>query len=160
MEYGPRALGHRSILYHTRDATVNDWLNHRLHRSEFMPFAPATLAEHAAACYEGYGPGVADTARFMTITFPCTEAMRRSSPAVVHLDGTARPQVVHEEPDPGYYRILRRVHEATGIPSIVNTSFNMHEEPIVCTPADAIRSFREGHLDILAIGRFLVERPD
>ena len=160
MEYGPRALGHRSILYHTKDATVNDWLNHRLHRSEFMPFAPATLVEHAAACYEGYGPGVADTARFMTITFPCTEGMRQSSPAVVHLDGTARPQVVHEEPDPGYYRILRRVHEATGIPSIVNTSFNMHGEPIVCTPADAIRSFSEGHLDVLAIGRFLVERPD
>ena len=160
MEYGPRALGHRSILYHTGDATVNHWLNRRLRRSEFMPFAPATLAEHAAACYEGYGPGVADTARFMTITFPCTEEMRRSSPAVVHLGGTARPQVVHEEADPGYYRILRRVHEATGIPSIVNTSFNMHGEPIVCTPSDAIRSFREGHLDVLAIGRFIVERSD
>jgi len=158
MEYGPRALGHRSILYHTGDVTVNDWLNRRLRRSEFMPFAPATLAEHAVACYEGYGPGVEDTARFMTITFPCTEGMRRLSPAVVHLDGTARPQVVHEEPDPGYYRILRLVHEATGVPSIVNTSFNMHEEPLVCTPADAVRSFREGRLDVLAIGRFILER--
>jgi carbamoyltransferase len=156
MEYGPRALGHRSILYRTEDPTVNDWLNQRLQRSEFMPFAPATLVEHARACYEDYGEGIAHTARFMTITVRCTEAMRRKSPAVVHLDGTARPQVVHEEFSPGFHRILRRVYERTGVPSVVNTSFNLHGEPIVCTPDDALRSFQQGRLDALALGPFLV----
>jgi len=158
MEYGPRALGHRSILYHTKDPSVNDWLNARLDRSEFMPFAPATMAEHAAECYEGYGPGVEHTARFMTITFRCTEAMKNASPAVVHLDGTARPQVVHEDASPGYHRIIRLVHEKTGIPSIVNTSFNTHGEPIVCTPEDAIRLFREKKVEALAIGPFLLQQ--
>lgn len=157
MEYGPRALGHRSILYHTRDPRVNDWLNQRLQRSEFMPFAPATLAEHAESCYEGFGPGIAHSARFMTVTFRCTEAMRRQSPAVVHLDGTARPQIVTEQADPGYYRILRLVHEGSGIPSVINTSFNQHGEPIVCTPDDALRSFESSRLDLLAIGPFVVE---
>jgi carbamoyltransferase len=156
MEYGPRALGHRSILYHTADPSVNDWLNARLERSEFMPFAPATLAEHAAAMFEDYGPGADRTSRFMTITFRCTDAMKRLSPAVVHLDGTARPQVVHEESEPGLHRILKLVHERTGVPSVVNTSFNMHGEPIVCTPGDAVRCFRQGRLDVLAIGSFLV----
>ncbi len=156
MEYGPRALGHRSILYHTGDPSVNDWLNRRLRRSEFMPFAPAVLAEYAPRCFTDYGPGVAHTARFMTITLRCAEAMRRLSPAVVHLDGTARPQVVHEEFTPGFHRILRLVHERTGVPSIINTSFNMHGEPIVCTPNDALRSFAAGRLDALALGPFLV----
>ena len=158
LEYGPRALGHRSILYHTRDPRVNDWLNDRLQRSEFMPFAPATLAEHAHACYEDYGTGIAQATRFMTITLRCTEAMRRQSPAVVHIDGTARPQIVDEQGDPGYYRILRRVYEGSGIPSIINTSFNLHGEPIVCSPQDALRSFAQGRLDLLAIGPFLVEQ--
>ena len=157
MEYGPRALGHRSILYHTADPSVNRWLNDRLQRAEFMPFAPATLAEHAAACYRDWGPGVDLTSRYMTITFDCTDAMKAASPAVVHLDGTARPQVVYEEADPGYHRILSLVHERTGVPSIVNTSFNMHGEPIVCSPDDAVRCFREGHLDALAMGPFWVE---
>ena len=157
MEYGPRALGHRSILYHTADPSVNRWLNDRLQRAEFMPFAPATLAEHAGACYRDWGPGVDLTSRYMTITFDCTDAMKAASPAVVHLDGTARPQVVYEETDPGYHRILRLVHERTGVPSIVNTSFNMHGEPIVCSPDDAVRCFREGHLDALAMGPFWVE---
>ena len=155
MEYGPRALGHRSILYHTKDPSVNTWLNQRLARSEFMPFAPATLAEEAAACYEGYGPGVAHTARYMTITFPCTEAMRQASPAVVHMDGTARPQVVHRDSAPGFHRIIRRVYEKTGAPSIINTSFNMHGEPIVASPQDAVRSFLAGRLDVLALGPFI-----
>ena len=158
MEYGPRALGHRSILYGTSDPSVNEWLNRRLKRSEFMPFAPATLAEHASDCYVGYGPGVAHTARFMTITLGCTDAMKKLSPAVVHIDGTARPQVVHEEHSPGFHRIISLVHEKTGVPSVVNTSFNMHGEPIVCTPQDAIRSFLAGELDALALGDFLLQR--
>ncbi len=157
MEYGPRALGHRSILFHSADPSVNTWLNERLERSEFMPFGPATLREHAAACYENYGEGVAHAARFMTLTLRCSEAMQRASPAVVHLDRTARPQVVHEDTSPGFHRILSLVHARTGVPSVVNTSFNMHGEPIVCSPEDALRSFRQGRLDALALGPFLIE---
>ena len=78
----------------------------------------------------------------MTITFLCTPWMREHCPGVVHLDGTARPQLVREEDNPSFYRVIKEYHRLTGIPSIINTSFNMHEEPIVCSPADAIRSFQ------------------
>lgn len=155
MEYGPRALGHRSILYQATDPTVNDWLNERLHRTEFMPFAPATLAEYAPRCYNGI-QGAEDPARFMTITFDCTEEMRTTSPAVVHVDGTARPQIIDPETAPDFNQILTAYHRLTGIPSLVNTSFNMHGEPIVCSPSDAVRSFSQGNLEFLAIGDWLV----
>lgn len=155
MEFGPRALGNRSILYQATDPSVNDWLNVRLHRSEFMPFAPVTLAEKASECYINTA-GAEFTAEFMTITFECTEQMSKASPAVVHVDKTARPQLIRREKNPRYYNILEHYYEISGIPSIVNTSFNMHEEPIVCTPDDAIRSFLNGGLDFLAIGPFLV----
>ncbi|MFQ5706564.1 MAG: carbamoyltransferase [bacterium] len=155
MEYGPRALGNRSILYAATDPTVNDWLNKKLGRTEFMPFAPVTLAEYADKCYKNLS-GAEYPAKFMTITFDCTNYMKEASPATVHVDGTARPQLIDEKTNPSYYKILKEYHKITGIPTIVNTSFNMHEEPIVCTPNDAIRSFQCGHLEYLAIGNFLV----
>jgi carbamoyltransferase len=154
MEYGPRALGNRSILYRPDEPEVNDWLNKNLKRTEFMPFAPSTLYEDAERCYLNV-EGARDAARFMTITFDCTPEMKKSCPGVVHVDGTARPQLVREQDNPSYYRIIKAFKERTGLPSIVNTSFNIHEEPIVCSPADAIRAFKEGHLDVLAIGRFI-----
>lgn len=159
MEYGPRALGNRSILYHPTDPSVNDWLNNKLVRTEFMPFAPATLFEEAERCYENMQGGV-ETARFMTITFKCTPWMRENCPGVVHIDDTARPQLVRLEENPSYYRIIEAFFELTGLPTIINTSFNMHGEPIVCSPADAIRSFENGHLDYLAMGPFLVKNPE
>jgi carbamoyltransferase len=159
VEYGPRALGNRSILYRADDPSVNDWLNERLQRTEFMPFAPATLSEHADGCFIGLD-GARDPARFMTVTFDCTETMKRQSPGVVHCDGTARPQLVDHETAPDLHGILSAYHRRTGVPSIVNTSFNMHEEPIVCTPEDALRAFRLGHLDYLAMGDFLVRHPE
>ncbi len=155
MEYGPRALGNRSILYHAKDPTANDWLNKQLRRSEFMPFAPVTLAEHASECYEGVG-GAEHTAEFMTITFDATKPMREQSPACVHVDGTARPQLIRREVNPSIHDTLTRYHELTGIPSIINTSFNMHEEPIICTPDEAVKAFKQAHLDALAIGDYLV----
>jgi len=159
MEYGPRALGNRSILYPASDPTVNDWLNKRLKRTEFMPFAPVTLAEHADKCYIGLD-GTRYTSSFMTITYDCTDYMKKVSPATVHVDGTARPQLISKNQNPSYYKILNEYYKITGIPSIVNTSFNMHEEPIVCTPNDAIRSFKQGNLGYLAIGNFLVKTED
>jgi carbamoyltransferase len=158
MEYGPRALGNRSILYHAREPEVNQWLNQRLGRTEFMPFAPATLYEQRHECYRNID-GAEYAAQFMTITFDCTERMKRESPAAVHVDGTARPQLVTPTSNPSFYRIISEYHKLTGIPSVINTSFNMHEEPIVCTPDDAIRAFLQGNLDYLAIGEYLVPHP-
>ena len=156
MEYGPRALGNRSIFYQPTDPSVNDWLNKNLVRTEFMPFAPSTMAEYANRCFVGV-EGAFDTARFMTVTFDCTDWMKEHSPGVVHVDGTARPQLVREEDNPSYYKIIQAFHRLTGLPGIINTSFNMHEEPIVCTPGDAIRAFQLGHLDYLAMGPFLIK---
>ena len=158
MEFGPRALGNRTIMYQTMDPTVNDWLNKRMRRTEFMPFAPATLVEHAERCYINYAKA-RDCSRFMTVTFDCTPEMRKTSPGVVHLDGTARPQVIDRETAPDFYGILSAYHRKTGIPSVINTSFNMHEEPIICTPEEAIRSLKEGNLEYLAIGDWIVESP-
>lgn len=158
MEYGPRALGNRSILYRPDDSSVNDWLNRRLSRTEFMPFAPATLAEHADRCFERVA-GARDAARFMTVTFDCTKEMRERAPGVVHMDGTARPQLVGAADNPGFQRIIREFMRLTGLPTVVNTSFNIHEEPIVCSPADAVRAFLQGHLDMLALGPFLAKGP-
>jgi carbamoyltransferase len=158
MEYGPRALGNRSILYHAKEPAVNQWLNQRLGRTEFMPFAPATLYERRGDCYEGI-EGAEYAAQFMTLTFDCTAAMKRDCPAAVHVDGTARPQLVSADANPSFHRTLSEYYKLTGIPSVINTSFNMHEEPIVCTPDDAIRAFLQGNLDYLAIGDFLVAHP-
>ncbi|MCK8516807.1 carbamoyltransferase [Methylonatrum kenyense] len=150
MEYGPRALGNRTIMYQTTDATVNKWLNERLSRTEFMPFAPVTLWEERESCYKDLA-GAEDSARFMTITFNCTDQMRRQSPAVVHVDGTARPQLIRREDNPSYYDILAEYRKITGIPSLINTSFNMHEEPIVNTPEEAVRAFQHSKLDALIL---------
>ena len=156
MEFGPRALCHRSILYQATDPTVNTWLNEQLHRTEFMPFAPVTLAEEACRSYRNFS-GAEHAATFMTITFDCTEDMARACPAVVHVDGTARPQIIRPDLDPSTHRLLSLYRARTGLGSIINTSFNMHEEPIVCTPDDAIRACRDARFRYLAIGPFLAE---
>jgi carbamoyltransferase len=158
MEYGPRALGNRSILYRASEPEVNQWLNQRLGRTEFMPFAPVTLFEERHRCYQ-HIDGAEFAAQFMTITFDCTDFMNRTCPAAVHVDGTARPQLVRRETNPSFYRILREYYQLSGVPSMINTSFNMHEEPIVNSPQDAIRAFLQGNLDYLAIGNFLVPHP-
>jgi len=158
MEYGPRALGNRSVLYPAREPEVNQWLNHQLGRTEFMPFAPAALASEAGRLFKNV-TGCEKTAEFMTITFDCTDDMMRMCPAAVHVDGTARPQLVSERTNPSFHKIIRGYFERSGIPALINTSFNMHEEPIVCSPADAIRAFLIGNIDYLAIGTFLVPHP-
>jgi carbamoyltransferase len=159
MEYGPRALGNRSILYHAREAGVNQWLNQRLGRTEFMPFAPVTLWEARERCYAGLA-GAEHAAEFMTITFDCTPWMRTHCPAAVHVDGTARPQLLRRETNPGYHDILTAYERLSGIPCLINTSFNMHEEPIVCTPRDAVRAYRQGRLDTLVLGPFVTADAD
>ena len=158
MEYGPRALGNRSIMYHAREPEVNQWLNKRLGRTEFMPFAPVTLYESRHKYFKGTD-GAEHAAQFMTITFDCTDEMIRECPAAVHVDGTARPQLIRRDVNEGYYDILKEYEKLSGISSLINTSFNMHEEPIVCSPADAVRAFLQGKLDYLVLGPFLVPHP-
>lgn len=159
MEYGPRALGNRSILYQANDPSVNHWLNSALQRTEFMPFAPIVMEEYAQKCFNGIG-GAENAARYMTITFNCTEWMAKTHPGVVHIDNTARPQLVNEKDNPSMYRILAEYYKLTKLPCLINTSFNMHEEPIVCTPYDAIRAFKLGHLDYLAIGNWIAKNTN
>lgn len=156
MEYGPRSLGNRSILYKADDPSANNWLNQRLNRSEFMPFAPASLIEDAEKLYCQIGPGLIP-ANYMAMTFDCTERMKTEAPAAVHVDGTARPQFVSKELYPEFHDILTRYKEMTGFSSVINTSFNMHEEPIVGSADDAIRAFVASGLNYLVLGEFLVE---
>ena len=159
LEWGPRALGNRSILYRPDDPSVNDRLNKRLHRTEFMPFAPSTLEADAAQCYL-HLDGALDSARFMTLCFECSPAMKASCPGVVHVDGTARPQIVRREDNAPYHQILTRFKALTGKGSIVNTSFNMHEEPIVANAKDALNAWRRADLDALVLGPFFITRGD
>ena len=158
MEYGPRALGNRTILYQATDITVNHWLNKRLRRTEFMPFAPAILQERAKHYYREY-PASRYSAEFMTITYNVTERCKKEAPAIVHVDNTARPQFVSKKTNPSFYKILKEYEKLTGYPQVFNTSFNMHEEPIACTVFDAIRAFQKSQLDIMAIGPYIVEHP-
>ncbi|MBI4698726.1 MAG: carbamoyl transferase [Nitrospirae bacterium] len=159
MEHGPRALCHRSILYHSKDTSVNKWLNKRMQRTEFMPFAPVTAVEFAERCYKNWRPDHVSS-YYMTITYDCTEEMMRNSPAVVHIDGTARPQIVSDRSEPAIHKLLLKWHEETGGLSLVNTSFNKHEEPIVCLPSDALKALKEDMVDVLIIGSFEVKRRD
>ena len=156
MEFGPRALGNRSMLARATDIKINDWLNERLDRSEFMPFAPSVLAEYADDIFLGVDKA-RHTAEFMTITFDVKIEWRARIPAVVHVDGTARPQLVRSENNPLYYALIDAYRCLSGIPLVLNTSFNVHEEPIVCAPAEAIRALSEGRVDCLAIGPFFCE---
>ncbi|MGH2359602.1 MAG: carbamoyltransferase family protein, partial [bacterium] len=157
MEYGPRALGNRSILANPTDASINAVLNKRLRRTEFMPFAPSVLSEDAQEYFD-LSAGNLRAAEYMTITCNIRHNKRKLIPAVCHVDGTARPNIVRESVNPSYYKILREFKRRTGLGVIVNTSFNIHEEPIVCTPADACTAFDQNSVDVLAIGNFLVER--
>jgi carbamoyltransferase len=147
-EFGPRALGNRSILAQATEVGINQSLNERLNRTEFMPFAPMTRVEDAELCYNGI-EHVRHAAEFMTVTVNCTEIMKKTCPAVVHVDGTARPQLVNAEANLFMHQVLTFYKKLTNNLAIVNTSFNVHEEPIVCSPEDALRGFFESGLDYL-----------
>jgi carbamoyltransferase len=144
------------MLARPTDQKINDWLNKRLDRSEFMPFAPSVLAEHADAIFHGVEKA-RHTAEFMTITFDVRQEWKPRIPAVVHVDGTARPQLVRREVNPLYHRLISAYHRLSGIPLVLNTSFNVHEEPIVCAPPEAVRAFVERRVDCLALGPFWLE---
>lgn len=154
MEFGPRALCNRSIIYHCKDPHVNDWLNKRMARTEFMPFAPVVTTEVAERCFVGYREDHI-ASKFMTVTYQCTDFMKKMGPASVHIDGTARPQVVASNDNPLMHALLKHYFETTGEPALINTSFNRHEEPIVAGPAEAIGALCMGMIDVLVIGNYV-----
>jgi len=156
LEWGPRALGNRSILVRPTDKSINDTLNKRLNRTEFMPFAPAMLDEDAQDFLMGYSADQV-AAKYMTITYDVNPSKIDLIQAAVHIDGTARPQVVFEEDNPSFYRIIKAFKKRSGYGVIINTSFNMHEEPIVDTPEQAVQSFLSGAVDVLSMGPFIVD---
>ena len=157
MEFGPRALGARSILASPANHAINDDLNRRLERSEFMPFAPFVLDEDADKVFE-ITPVNRYAARFMTITCGVKPEWRAKIPAVVHVDGTARPQIVRDRENPLYAAILRGFRDKTGLPVLVNTSFNVHEEPIVNRPAECARALVDGRIDFVVTERAVYGR--
>lgn len=157
MEYGPRALGSRSILFHAQDPSCNDWLNKRMNRTEFMPFGPVTTEKLAKFCFKNYNKNDLCTP-FMTKTFNCTSTFKKTHPAVVHLDGTSRPQVIFRKENPNYYDLITDYHKKTGQFALINTSFNAHEEPIVFSPKDAVLGLLNKMIDILYIGSYRVAK--
>ncbi|MEZ4265625.1 MAG: carbamoyltransferase C-terminal domain-containing protein [Myxococcota bacterium] len=153
MELGPRALGARSILADPRRAELKDRINLLKGRQWWRPFGPSILAGHEGAWFESpfHSP-------FMLFTLPVLPARRDEVPAILHVDGTTRPQSVTREDSPIYHAVIERFERLTGVPMVVNTSFNTAHEPIVESPDDAISSFLELGADWLAIGPYLVER--
>jgi carbamoyltransferase len=159
MEFGPRALGNRSMLARATDPQINKSLNDRLSRTEFMPFAPSCLAEYADQLFENVPPA-RHAAEFMTVTFNVAPAWRTRVPAVVHVDGTARPQLVRRDRNALYHRLIEGYRRLSGIPLVLNTSFNVHEEPIACGPQEAAQAFVERRIDCLALGPYWLAHPE
>lgn len=155
LEYGPRALGARSIVADPRSSAVKDRVNQLKQREPWRPFGPSILAGHEQEWLE-----TPFDSRFMLFTLPVREDRRGEVPAVVHIDGTTRPQSVHADTHPEYHAMIAAFHRRTGVPMVLNTSFNRKGEPIVCTPEDAVDAFLGLGADALAIGSFIVEpRP-
>ncbi len=154
MEWGPRALGHRSFLADPRRAEMKETLNRKIKlREPFRPFAPSMPAEEAPRSF-----GTRLDAPFMTTVAPVLPERRGEIPAVVHVDGTARPQLVERDVNPRYWALLRAFEALSGVPVLLNTSFNV-QEPIVCTPQDAVRTFLRTEVDWLVMGNLVVTRP-
>jgi carbamoyltransferase len=157
MEFGPRALGARSILANPTDPTTKDTLNAKIkHREAFRPFAPSTLLEAASTYFDLGGPLPDVESPFMLLTARVRAHMQHLLPAITHLDGTARVQTVTREQNPLYYTLIEEFGKLTGVPVLVNTSFNVQGEPIVCTPEEAFNSFAHTDMDYLVMGNALI----
>jgi carbamoyltransferase len=154
MEWGPRALGNRSLLADPRREDMREVINSKVKfREPFRPFAPAVLEERAADYFDAPWPSP-----FMLFTFPVRSSAKGVIPAVTHIDGTARIQTVDRETNPRFRKLLEAFARQTGVPVLLNTSFNVNE-PIVCTPEEAVRCFTRSEVDWLVLGNLLVGRP-
>jgi carbamoyltransferase len=176
MEFGPRSLGNRSILGDARSPRMQRVMNLKIkYRESFRPFAPAVLREHVKDWFELDGDSpymllVADVQprrrREQSAEEQALEGLqklgvvRSEIPAVTHVDGSARIQTVHEDTNPRFHRLLREFHAKTGCPVLVNTSFNVRDEPIVCTPDDAYRCFMGTEMDLLVLENFVLRKAE
>jgi carbamoyltransferase len=157
MEFGPRALGARSILANPTDPTTKDTLNAKIkHREAFRPFAPATLLEAAPTYFDFGSPGGDVESPFMLLTARVRPDKQHLLPAITHVDGTARVQTVTRAQNPLYYSLIEEFGKLSGVPVLVNTSFNVQGEPIVCTPEEAFNSFAHTDMDYLVMGDALI----
>ena len=155
MEFGPRALGGRSILADPRDPKMRDTLNMKIKfREGFRPFAPSVLEDKAAEWFE-----IECESPYMLLVAPVRED-KRVIPSVTHVDGSARIQTVTREQNALYYDLIAEFDKLTGVPIVINTSFNVRGEPIVCTPSDAYLCFMRTNMDNLVLGSFLLDKKD
>jgi carbamoyltransferase len=153
VEWGPRALGQRSILADPRRPEMKDILNRRIkHREIFRPFAPSILEEATSEFFETAHPSP-----FMTFAYSVRPEKRGVIPAPTHVDGTARLQTVSRTSNPLYWNLLRAFGDQTGVPVVLNTSFN-DNEPIVCRPEEALDCFRRTQMDVLVMGNFILQK--
>lgn len=153
MEWGPRALGNRSILVDPRRAEMKDVLNRRIKRREpFRPFAPSILAEATGDYFETNHPSP-----FMLMTYRVKPEKRNVIPAPTHVDGTGRLQTVAQDENPLYWKLIKAFEKETGVPVLLNTSFN-ENEPVVDTPAQALDCFLRTQMDVLVMGPFFLEK--
>ena len=153
-EWGPRALGNRSILVDPRRAEMKDILNQRIkHREPFRPFAPSILEEATGEYFERSHPSP-----FMNLAYSVRPEKRSAIPAPTHVDGTGRLQTVSRDTNPRYWGLIKEFEKLTGVPVLLNTSFN-ENEPIVLTPRQAIDCFLRTRMDVLVLGNFLIEKP-
>ncbi|HHT9119419.1 MAG TPA: carbamoyltransferase family protein [Candidatus Hypogeohydataceae bacterium YC41] len=158
-EWGPRALGDRSILADPRKEEMKDIVNAKIKfRELFRPFAPSVLVEKAEDFFELPEAERRFPARFMLYVTPVKEEKRAQIPAITHVDGSARPQTVFKELNPLYYGLIEEFAHLTGVPLLLNTSFNLKGEPIVCTPQDAFNTFSKSGLDLLVLGNYVVKK--
>jgi carbamoyltransferase len=154
MEFGPRALGNRSILANPCNPRMKDLLNEKVKKREsFRPYAPAVLEEEVSEFFKAkqFSP-------FMLLAANVKEDKKAVIPAVTHIDGTARVQTVSKNINPKLWQLIKEFENITGVPVIINTSFNLRGEPIVCTPEDAIDVFRRSQMDCLVLGNYVAER--
>jgi carbamoyltransferase len=159
-EWGPRALGNRSILADPRNPEMKDIVNAKIKfREPYRPFAPSVLAEQAEKYFDLPNAAKHLPARYMLYVVPVRENQQANLPAITHVDGTGRLQTVFSEQSPRYYRLIERFGQATGVPVLLNTSFNLRGEPIVNTPANAFNTFSKSEMDCLVMENFLIEKP-
>jgi carbamoyltransferase len=158
-EWGPRALGHRSILADPRSSEMKEVVNTKIKfREPFRPFAPVVLEERTAEYFDMPSPERYYPARFMLLVTPIPEDKQDQIQAVCHIGGTGRLQTVRREWNPAYYRVVEKFGEATGVPVLLNTSYNLRGEPIVNTPGNALNTFAKSDIDALVMGQYLVSK--
>ena len=154
MEFGPRALGNRSILANPGNPDMKELLNSKVKKREsFRPYAPSVLEEKAGEFFELQNPSP-----FMLLAPQVKEEKKKLIPGVTHIDGTARVQTVSKHTNPKFWQLIKEFENITGIPMVINTSFNLRGEPIVCTPEDVISCFQRSQMDYLVLGNYVIER--